>query len=109
MVNFFRSWCEELILSSFIISILEMLVPDGKNKKYIRVVTGVYMIFVILNPLLLKLDKVNIEEKLNNILETSSYEFDEKKELEKGYEIFNTISENLQAEEFGNNNQNTID
>lgn len=67
MIRFFREWCVDLILSSFIVSILEMLVPEGKIKKYIRVVTGVYMIFVILNPILLKLDKVNVEQELNNI------------------------------------------
>lgn len=99
MVKFFRSWCEELILSSFIISLLEMIAPEGKIKKYIRVVTGVYMIFVILNPILLKLDKVNIEEQLNNILDVSSSSFDEEKELETTFEILNTISENLETKE----------
>lgn len=98
MVKFFRGWCEELILSSFIISILEMLVPEGKTKKYIRVVTGVYIIFVILNPILLKLDKVDIEQELSNILEVSEGEFNSEIELEKSYEILNTISENLQME-----------
>ena len=39
MVTFFRTWCEELVLSSFVVSILELLVPEGKMKKYIRVVT----------------------------------------------------------------------
>ena len=67
MIRFFRDWCENLILSSFIVSILEMLVPEGKTKKYIRVVTGVYIIFVILNPILLKLDGMNIEQELDNI------------------------------------------
>ena len=99
MVKFFRNWCEQLIISSFIVSLIEMLAPEGKIKKYIRVVTGVYMIFVILNPILIKLDKVDFEEQINIFFEVSSSSFDEEKELQTSFEILNTISENLQTKE----------
>lgn len=102
MIKFFRNWCEQLILSSFIIAILEMIVPEGSIKKYIRVVTGVYMIFVILNPILLNLNKVDLEQEISNILEVSGTEFSEEKELEESYEILNTISDNLKLKEEGN-------
>ena len=80
MISFFRTWCEELILSSFIVSIIEMLTPEGKIKKYIKVVSGVYMIFVILNPILLKLDKVNVEQELNNIF---TEEWEDAREIQR--------------------------
>ena len=99
MVKFFRGWCEELILSSFIVALIEMLVPEGKTKKYIRVVTGVYMIFVILNSILINMNQINLEGQLENILDVSSTSFDEEKELEESYRILNQISENLQKEE----------
>ena len=102
MIKFFRSWCEELIISSFIVTILEMLVPTGNIKKYIRVITGVYMIFVILNPILLRLNRFDLENQLNCILETSSSEFDEEMELKESIEILNTISKNLEVKEENN-------
>ena len=99
MIKFFRSWCEELILSSLIVSILEMLVPNGSIKKYIRVVTGVYMIFVILSPILLKFNNADLENEINSILQVSSSEFNEEEELEESFKILNTISENLELKE----------
>lgn len=80
MVKFFRSWCEEIILSSFIVSILEMIVPEGSIKKYIKVVTGVYIIFVILSPILLNLNKINLEAEIENLLDSSSFTKEEKYE-----------------------------
>ncbi|MBR3697296.1 MAG: stage III sporulation protein AF [Clostridia bacterium] len=99
MIRFFRSWCENLILSSFIVSIIEMLVPEGNIKKYIRVVTGIYMIFVILEPILLNFNKIDLEKKISNILEVSSSQYIEEKELENSYEILNKISNNLGIKE----------
>lgn len=85
MVKFFRSWCEELILSSFIVSILEMITPEGNMKKYIRVVTGVYMIFAILSPILLSLNKINLEAEIERILDASVTEnINTKEELYEG-------------------------
>ena len=33
-----------------------MILPDGKNKKYVNVISGIYILYVILNPVL-KIDK----------------------------------------------------
>ncbi len=99
MVKFFRIWCEELIISSFIVSIIEMLVPEGNTKKYIKVITGIYMIFVILSPILLKINNNNLEQEINKALEVSASNFDEEEELEKSFEILNAISENVKTKE----------
>ena len=99
MIKFFRNWCEELILSSFIIVIIEMLVPDGNIKKYIRVVTGVYMIFVILNPILMNTNNKELENRITNILKVSTSEFNEEEEINKSMKILNEISRNIEEEE----------
>lgn len=99
MVKFFRIWCEELIISSFIVSIIEMLVPEGNTKKYIKVITGIYMIFVILSPILLKINNNNLEQEINKALEVSASNFDEEEELEKSFKILNAISENVKTKE----------
>ena len=68
MVGFFRSWCEELILASFIVSILEMLVQEGNVKKYIRVIVGIYIIFVIIHPIIEKINNIDLSTYFNNLI-----------------------------------------
>ena len=48
MILKIKSWCEGIIVAIIISIIIEMLVPDGNNKKYVKVVIGIYIIFVTL-------------------------------------------------------------
>jgi len=63
MMEFISSWVKGLGLAIVIVSILEMLLPNNKTKKYIRVVMGIYVLFTIISPFLSKKDIFN----LNNI------------------------------------------
>ena len=36
MISWFNSWAQGIILAVIIVTILEMIVPEGKNKKYIK-------------------------------------------------------------------------
>ena len=63
MIEFISSWVKGLGLAIVIVSILEMLLPNNKIKKYIRVVMGIYVLFTIISPFLSKKDVFN----LNNI------------------------------------------
>ena len=38
MISWFNSWAQGIILAVIIVTILEMIVPEGKNKKYIKIV-----------------------------------------------------------------------
>lgn len=59
MIEFLRNWCEELVVGVFIIIIIEMLVPNGNIKKYIRVISGIYVIFLVLNPITSNIKNIN--------------------------------------------------
>ncbi len=110
MIKFFSSWSKNLGMAIIIVSILEMLLPNNKTKKYIRIVMGIFIIFNIISPLvenknLLDVDKLNIESF--SATETTSSEVDQtsmdkriqelyieqlekditKKVKEKGYEV----------------------
>lgn len=61
MIEFLSSWAKSLGLAIVIVSILEMLLPNNKNKKYIRMVMGIYIIFNIVSPFIKNQDKFNIE------------------------------------------------
>ena len=50
MIEFLSNWAKGLGLAIIVVSILEMLLPNGKNKKYVRTVMGVYIMFSIITP-----------------------------------------------------------
>lgn len=52
MIIKIKQWCEEIIIAVIISVIIEMIIPDGKNKKYIKVIIGIYIMFVTLSPIL---------------------------------------------------------
>ncbi len=52
MIIKIKQWCEGIIIAVVISVIIEMIIPDGKNKKYIKVIIGIYIMFVTLSPIL---------------------------------------------------------
>lgn len=61
------SWVKELGLAVVIVSILEMLLPNNKTKKYIRMVMGLYVLFTIISPFLsnqevFDVNNINLED-----------------------------------------------
>ena len=62
MIEFISSWAKSLGLAIVIVSILEMLLPNNKNKKYIRMVMGIYILFNIVSPFISNKDIFNIED-----------------------------------------------
>lgn len=68
MISWFNSWAQGIILAVIIVTILEMIVPEGKNKKYIKIVMGVYITFTIISPIITKVTGNNFE------LDVSKYE-----------------------------------
>ena len=68
MISWFNSWAQGIILAVIIVTILEMIVPEGKNKKYIKIVMGVYITFTMISPIITKVTGNNFE------LDVSKYE-----------------------------------
>ena len=63
MIEILSSWAKGLGITIVIVSIFEMLLPNNRTKKYIRMVLGVYVIFNIVSPLIKNKDAFNF----NNI------------------------------------------
>lgn len=61
MLEKFNLWIEAIIVAIAITSIIEMLLPEGNNKKYIKIVCSIYILFTIVNPIL-NLNKIKIED-----------------------------------------------
>lgn len=62
MIEFLSSWAKSLGLAIVIVSILEMLLPNNKTKKYIRMVMGIYILFNIISPFIQNKDKFNLND-----------------------------------------------
>ncbi len=54
------NWAEQIIVAVVIAGIIEMILPNGNSKKYIKAVIGVYILFTILSPILSKITNFDI-------------------------------------------------
>ena len=54
IVNLINSWAQEIVIAVIVGTIIEMIVQNGKNKKYIKTVIGMYLLFVIMYPIINK-------------------------------------------------------
>ena len=50
MISFLSSWVKNLCLALIVVSILEMILPNNKTKKYVKMVMGMYILFSIIAP-----------------------------------------------------------
>lgn len=116
MISFLKTWINQIILAVIITTIIEMILPNGNNKKYIKMVIGLYILFTIIQPIITKLtgnsiDISNFDYKKyfnSDVLETSLEDFEnnnsklikqayinnikediENKIKQKGYELIN--------------------
>ena len=62
MLSFISSWAQQIIFAVIIGTILQMLLPEGKNKKYIKIVIGIYVLFAVISPVIGKSIDLNLDE-----------------------------------------------
>ncbi len=65
-MNFISSWINGIIIAIIINTIIELIIPEGKNKKYIRTIMGIYISFVIISPIITKIKDTDIN--LNDLI-----------------------------------------
>lgn len=92
MINFINSWAQGIILAVIIATIIEIILPEGKNKKYVKTVIGIYILFTIIYPLINKFTKLNINTLIENTTkqmstyqENNSLKIDTDKYIESTY------------------------
>lgn len=75
MIEFLSSWAKGLGLAIVVVSILEMILPNNKTKKYIRMVMGVYILFTIISPFIKNKPAIDVSnfdiEKYSNYTSSS--------------------------------------
>lgn len=69
MVDYINSWAKGIVIAVIVGTIIEMILPEGNNKKYIKVVIGIYILFVIIYPIITSLTNKTIS--FDNIIEST--------------------------------------
>lgn len=67
VVSFISSWLKDIVVLFILISIAELIMPNGNMKRYINLVIGLLIIFTIISPFakLMKLD-FNLDQAIFN-------------------------------------------
>ena len=84
MIIFLKTWVNQIIVAIIISTIIEIILPNGNNKKYIKMVIGLYILFTIIQPIFTKItgEKFDISSLKYNqyldkgIIETTSQDFE---------------------------------
>lgn len=93
MIEFLSSWAQGIIVAVIIATLIEMILPNGSSKKYVKVVIGMYILFTIVSPIIKKVGGKDIN--LNTI------------DIEK-YEQQISKSDNTISRKFEDNNTRSI-
>ena len=113
MVNFINSWAEGIILAVVISCIIELILPEGNNKKYVKTVIGVYVLFVMVYPVIsiVSNKKIDINAIINDTakqmtkLENDDITLETNRYIEETYKekLKEDISLNLKQEGYNVN------
>lgn len=88
MVDFIKNWASGIIVAVIIATLIEMILPENKNKKYIKTVIGVYILFTIISPII---SNALVDGKLDVSKYESYLKIDESyNELSTEFKIDNT-------------------
>lgn len=71
MIGWISGWAQAIIIAVMIGTIIEMILPEGSSKKYIKVVVGVYIVFTIISPIITKFTGKSLA--VSDILELDEY------------------------------------
>ena len=90
MINFLSNWIEQIAIAVIIVSIIELILPKGNLKKYIKVVLGIYIIFCMISPFVNSsalYDIGNIDLRLQNLYIEEMKRDISKKVEDAGYKL----------------------
>ncbi|MBO5413621.1 MAG: stage III sporulation protein AF [Clostridia bacterium] len=110
MIEIINSWAQKIIIVVIICTIIEMILPEGKNKKYIKTVIGIYVVFTIISPIISKINNSNtldlskyFKTENNITIETSSPVADTNEYIEEVYKekLKTDIKAKIEAMNYG--------
>lgn len=88
-------WAQGIIIAVIIATIIEMLLPNNSNSKYVKVVIGMFVLFTIISPVINKFKNNNkeliiaddyIKNSNNKSVETSNINLSNENTIKRMYE-----------------------
>lgn len=70
-MSFFNGWIQGIVVAVIITILIEMILPEGNSKKYIKVVLGIYVVFSIISPVIGTITKGEFE--VSSIINMDKY------------------------------------
>lgn len=91
-MEWISNWAEAIIIAVIIGTIIEMILPEGSSKKYIKVVVGVYILFTIISPVITKFSGKTLQ--VSDVLDLDKYieEIEEKQTVQNLLQEENSAS-----------------
>lgn len=67
MIEWISNWAGSIIVAVVIGTIIEMILPEGNSKKYIKMVIGLYILFTIVSPVINSFtgNKIKLSDELD--------------------------------------------
>ena len=102
MIQFLSSWAEQIVLAVIIATIIELILPQNKNKKYIQMVIGIYVLFNIISPIIKNKDTIltSGDYDLEKYESSSNYTIDQSSMDERIEKIYLEELENTTISKF---------
>lgn len=73
MIEALSSWTKSIVLAVIIVSILEMLLPNNKHQKYVKMVMGIFILYNIISPLIKNQNSLSFDEiDVNSLTDNGS-------------------------------------
>ncbi len=101
-MNWISNWIQGIIIAVIIGTIIEMLLPEGNCKKYVKVVIGVYILFSIISPVITKVTgnefRVSSIYDINTYIDVTSKSNKEDIEIKQQNQIKQVYTTNLKKD-----------
>lgn len=94
-MTFITIWAQGIIIAVIIATIIELLLPNNSNAKYVKVVIGMFVLFTIISPVINKFKNNNkelinaddyIKNSNNKSVETSNINLSNENTIKRMYE-----------------------
>ena len=87
MIQWISSWASGIVVAVFLATLIEMLLPNGNNKKYVKTVIGIFVLFSIIAPIIDNISSTHISQEVDFAIEEQEKieEIDTNKNIEEVY------------------------
>lgn len=88
MIQWISSWASGIVVAVVLATLIEMLLPNGNNKKYVKTVIGIFVLFSIIAPIIDNISSTHISQEVDFAIEEQEKieEIDTNKNIEEVYQ-----------------------